>query len=155
MPTEKDPVTIILELARGNPRHQPKTDLELKQIIKDEYRVDLENADEDQLDELMARLAEEKKNPRFVCKRGANMRMHRFVTPKPPQKTSPPSPPALTDFKEGDEVKHLKMPGWGKGHIVGVSPFQMNGDFLQKLDVLFSIAGRKTLIIRPGMLERV
>lgn len=146
MPTN-DQIQTILQLARtSNPT---LADEELYRIVEREHSIDLSMATEEQLDTIMEALVIKKK---AVQRKRKDVRINQPTRPKTPLKPHL-EVPALTDFVAGNRVKHVKMPEWGDGHIVGIQPFQVGGDRLQKLDILFAKAGRKIIIVRPGMLE--
>lgn len=142
----------VMELAKAiYGKDKPEEDL--KESIKRDFSMEVDSLDEDQLDDLSLRMIQKKKSGARV-----GMKVEPWVRPAPRPATPPTPTPeqlTLTDFKDGESVRHLKMSEWGRGSIVSAQPYRMGDEWLQKLDILFASGGRRTLIIRPGMLDRM
>jgi hypothetical protein len=123
---------------------------ELKETLLTEYRIDLDEDDEDKLEAFSMKLVQRKKT----------MSARAMATPMAPPKGTTPGLIAKdvmcsTQFKVAERVKHLNRPDWGEGDVLSIQVFGLTDPPRQKLDIMFNRVGRKTLIVAPGMLESI
>lgn len=152
MDSRQETIQTILELIQSiEPRTKGMHPDELKQEVMNSHRINLDEDDEDKLEILMEKLARIKKTrPQHNSKAmGPLTAVHGTPGPISIQTI------ALTDFKVNDRIRHKNCPDWGEGDIVQIEPFSIGQETLQKLHVIFNMVGRKTIIVRPGMVEKI
>ena len=132
---------VTLDLYRTlYPQYKENSDAEIADKIKEQFGLDINTISDDDLVQLVQTIQRRKK---------------KSIAQPLPASTTSPTPlraPAETDFKTGDKVRHTNRLEWGYGIILAAETFPMSGRFLQRVYCDFEKAGKKTLIIQPGLL---
>lgn len=149
----KEVVSTILDLCRQTDINSKSLDDEtLKQNIRENERIDLDEDDEDKLDEFMLKLASKKKSLKPMTK--IAIATPRLVTPTTVTLDTISKANCVTDFEAGEIVRSTKTPNWGSGKIINIGYYHTSDSVYQKCEIMFSSVGMKTLIAYDGLLVR-
>ena len=145
---DQDTLNTIFELAKSvESRFVGLSDTLLKEEIKQSYRVDLDEDDEDKIDNLMELLVRRKKTANKSTPLGTKVEVRSTPTAASIAVDERNLKLALTHFAVGDHIRHNNCPDWGEGDVVYVEPFQVGPNHYQRLTVLFNRVGRKILVV--------